>query len=228
MELKKSPRADLESKRKVFFEIGLIVALFACLTGFETTKGVKQVENLGVLTNQAVEEIVIPLVKEEIKKPELPPLPKVVDLLLIAENDMEIKEELTIIDSEVKPGMAIYAEMQKNTTPEKSIDEEVVFIAPEEKPEFPGGDAALLKFLNQSIKYPTVASENGIFGKVTVSFVVNKDGSVSDAKVLRSVDPALDKEALRVVYSLPKWKPGKQGGKPVRVSFSVPINFVLQ
>lgn len=228
MELKKSPKADLESKRKVFFEIGLIVALFACLTGFETTKGVKQVENLGVLTNQAVEEIVIPLVKEEIKKPELPPLPKVVDLLLIAENDMEIKEELTIIDSEVKPGMAIYAEMQKNTTPEKSIDEEVVFIAPEEKPEFPGGDAALLKFLNQSIKYPTVASENGIFGKVTVSFVVNKDGSVSDAKVLRSVDPALDKEALRVVYSLPKWKPGKQGGKPVRVSFSVPINFVLQ
>lgn len=228
MELKKSPKADLESKRKVFFEIGLIVALFACLTGFETTKGVKQVENLGVLTNQAVEEIVIPIVKEEIKKPELAPPPKVLDLLLIAENDMEIKEELTIIDSEVKPGMAIYAEMQKNTTPEKSIDEEVVFIAPEEKPEFPGGDAALLKFLNQSIKYPTVASENGIFGKVTVSFVVNKDGSVSDAKVLRSVDPALDKEALRVVYSLPKWKPGKQGGKPVRVSFSVPINFVLQ
>jgi protein TonB len=103
-----------------------------------------------------------------------------------------------------------------------------VFISPEEKPEFPGGDAALLNFLSQNIKYPAIAAENGVRGKVTVNFVVNKDGSISDAKILRAVDPALDKEALRVVYSMPRWKPGKQGGKPVRVSFSVPINFVLQ
>ena len=112
--------------------------------------------------------------------------------------------------------------------PEEIIDEAIVFVSPEEMPLFPGGDAALLKFLSQNVKYPDIAVENGITGKVTVNFVVNKDGSVSDAKILRGVDPALDKEALRVIYSMPKWKPGKQSGKPVRVSYSVPINFMLQ
>ncbi len=228
MELKKSPKADLESKRKFFIEFGLIIALLICLYGFENASNVKPTDNLGTLDATDVEEVLIPIVQEEEKKQELPPPPKVVDLLLIVEDNTEITDELEIIDTEVTPETAIYAEMQKNTPPEESVDDAIVFIAPEEKPEFPGGDAALLKFLSQSINYPTVAVENGIFGKVTVGFVVNKDGSISDAKILRSVDQALDKEALRVVYSLPKWKPGKQSGRPVRVSFSVPINFQLQ
>jgi protein TonB len=228
MELKKSPKADLENKRKVFIEIGLVISLLICLYGFQTTSNVKQIDNLGAPTAQQVEEVLIPIVQEEEKKEVLPPPPKVLELFEIVDNNTEVTEDLKIVDSEVTANTAIYAAMQLNNKTEESIDDEVVFLAPEEKPEFPGGDAALLKFLSQNIKYPLVAIENGIVGKVTVGFVVNKDGSISDAKILRGVDPALDKEALRVVYSLPKWRPGKQSGKPVRVSFSVPINFVLQ
>lgn len=110
---------------------------------------------------------------------------------------------------------------------EKAAQEEVFFIV-EEMPDFPGGQLALRNFIAQTIKYPVTAQENGIQGKVFVNFVVGKDGSVKNAKIFRSVDPSLDKEALRVVNGLPKWKPGKQKGKEVAVSYTVPINFVLQ
>jgi protein TonB len=95
-------------------------------------------------------------------------------------------------------------------------------------PEFPGGELALRKFIANAIKYPVIAQENGIQGKVYVNFVVDKDGSITAAKIARGVDSSLDKEALRVVNSLPKWKPGMQRGKPVKVSYTVPISFVLQ
>jgi len=98
----------------------------------------------------------------------------------------------------------------------------------EQMPEFPGGDLALRKYLANSVKYPVVAPENGIQGKVFVSFVVDRDGGISNVKVARGIDESLDKEAMRVVKSMPKWIPGKQNGQPVRVSFTVPINFVLQ
>ncbi|MBV5315494.1 MAG: energy transducer TonB [Prolixibacteraceae bacterium] len=228
MELKKSPQANLENKRKIFIELGLVISVLICLYGFESTSGVKQVNTLGTLTDQPTEEELTPLIQEEEKKQVLPPPPKVVDLIVLVDNNTEITEDLVIIDTEATPETAIYANMQKDKTQEPSVDDAVIFIAPEEKPEFPGGDAALLNFLSQNIKYPAIAADNGIMGRVTVNFVVNKDGSISEARILRSVDQALDKEALRVVYSMPKWKPGKQSGKPVRVSFSVPINFVLQ
>jgi protein TonB len=95
-------------------------------------------------------------------------------------------------------------------------------------PVFPGGDLALRKYIANAVKYPVIAQENGIQGKVFITFVVDKDGSVSNARIARGVDPSIDKEALRVVNSLPRWKPGKQRGKPVRVSYTVPINFQLQ
>jgi len=110
---------------------------------------------------------------------------------------------------------------------EKAAQEEVFFIV-DEMPDFPGGQLALRKFIAQTIKYPVKAQENGIQGKVFVTFVVAKDGTVKNAKVVRGVDPSLDQEALRVVNSLPTWKPGKQKGKEVAVSYTVPINFVLQ
>jgi len=118
--------------------------------------------------------------------------------------------------------------MQAPSAKEEDVKEDEVFYIVEEMPAFPGGDAALLSYLARQVKYPVVAQENGIQGKVLVNFVVNTDGSITNAKIARPVDPSLDKEALRVVNGLPKWKPGKQGGKPVRVSYTVPINFVLQ
>ncbi len=103
-----------------------------------------------------------------------------------------------------------------------------VFDVVEEMPSFPGGTGALMSYLSSNIKYPVVAQENGVQGRVIVSFVVERDGSISDAKVARSVDPSLDREALRVVKSMPKWKPGKQNGQAVRVKYTVPVVFRLQ
>ncbi len=228
METKKSLRADLENKRKIFIELGLILAIATCLYGFESTTKENQLISLGILDkNMAVEELA-PLVRFEEVKPIIPPPPKVADLIRIVENDTELDEELYIKDSGADKNTAIYVEPQLSAPKEIEKDEATIFYAAEEMPEFPGGNSALLHFLSQNIKYPAIAAESFITGKVTVNFVVNKDGSISDAKILRGADPALDMEALRVIYSLPKWKPGKQGGKPVRVSFTVPINFVLR
>ena len=103
-----------------------------------------------------------------------------------------------------------------------------VFDVVEEMPSFPGGNGALMSYLASNIKYPVVAQENGVQGRVIVSFVVERDGSISDVKVARSVDPSLDREAQRVVKSMPKWKPGKQNGSAVRVKYTVPVVFRLQ
>ncbi|MGC9355372.1 MAG: TonB family protein [Mariniphaga sp.] len=122
----------------------------------------------------------------------------------------------------------IFLVQKKEEMPKTLTGDEQIFFIVEEMPEFPGGELALRQYIANAIKYPVIAQENGIQGRVYVTFVVNTDGSVADARIARGVDPSLDKEALRVVNSLPKWKPGKQRGKPVRVSYTVPINFVLQ
>ncbi|HEY3369902.1 MAG TPA: energy transducer TonB [Prolixibacteraceae bacterium] len=229
MELKKSPKADLENKRSIFVQIGLVISLAIVLYGFEATNKVEQTNSLGSMSGQTVEEEIIPITRQdEVKPPPPPPPPKVVDMLVIVDDNADIKDELQIEDSEVNDKTAITAVMQVASTTKEVEEDAPVFFIVEEMPEFPGGDAALRAFLAQSVKYPTIAQENGIQGKVYVNFVVDKDGGISNVKIARGVDPALDKEAIRVVNSLPKWKPGKQGGKPVRVSYTVPINFILQ
>ena len=107
-------------------------------------------------------------------------------------------------------------------------DETKVFDVVEQMPSFPGGDAELMKFLHDHMKYPAVAEENGIQGRVICTFVVERDGSITDVKIIKSVDPSLDKEAVRVVKSMPKWNPGKQNGSAVRVKFTLPVTFRLQ
>ena len=102
-----------------------------------------------------------------------------------------------------------------------------VYDVVEQMPSFPGGISGLMTYLNQNTRYPAVAQENGVQGRVVVSFVVGKDGHISDVTVLRSVDPSLDKEAIRVVRNMPRWTPGKQGGEPVRVRYNVPVSFRL-
>ena len=107
-------------------------------------------------------------------------------------------------------------------------DVQKIFDVVEEMPSFPGGNGALMQWLNENVKYPVVAQENGVSGRVIVSFVVERDGSITDVQVVRSVDPALDKEAARAVKSMPKWIPGKQNGQAVRVKYNVPVLFRLQ
>ena len=110
----------------------------------------------------------------------------------------------------------------------KPVEETKVFEVVEQMPSFPGGDAALMAYLRDNMKYPVVAAENGVQGRVVVSFVVERDGSITDVKVARSVDPSLDREAVRVVKSMPHWIPGKQNGSAVRVKYNVPVSFKLQ
>ena len=109
-----------------------------------------------------------------------------------------------------------------------AVEETKVFDVVEQMPQYKGGDQALMDYLNKSIKYPVIAEENGIQGRVVCTFVVERDGAISDVKVVRSVDPSLDKEAVRVLKAMPKWIPGKQNGSAVRVKFTLPVTFKLQ
>ncbi|WP_163716270.1 energy transducer TonB [Mangrovibacterium lignilyticum] len=228
MELKKSPKADLESKRNIFVQIGLVISLGITLLAFEWTTRVEQAASLGTMVQQDVEDEIIPITRqEEVKPPPPPPPPKVVEVLTIVDDDTEIEEELDIEDTEADDNTVIDVAPVIQQEAEEEEESEVFFIV-ENMPEFPGGELALRKFIANAIKYPVIAQENGVQGKVYVNFVVDKDGSVTQARIARGVDSSLDKEALRVVNSLPKWKPGQQRGKPVRVSYTVPISFVLQ
>jgi len=228
MELKKSPKADLESKRSTFVQIGLVISLGLCLLAFKWTSRVEKAASLGSVAQQEVEDEIIPITRqEEVKPPPPPPPPKVVEVLNIVDDKTDIEEELDIEDTEADDKTVIDVAPIIQQEEEKAEESQVFFIV-EDMPEFPGGELALRKFIANAIKYPVIAQENGIQGKVYVNFVVDKDGSITNAKIARGVDPSLDKEALRVVNSLPKWEPGMQRGKPVKVSYTVPISFVLQ
>ena len=229
MDSKKSPKADLENKKNVFFMLGLVIALGVTLAAFEWTTKATKAESLGSIQTQAVEEEIIPITREqEVKPPPPPPPPKVVEVLNIVDDNVKIEDELKIDDTEANKTTIIDVAPVIQAQEEEEEEEAQVFFIVEDMPEFPGGELALRKYIANAIKYPVIAQENGIQGKVYVTFVVDKDGSISDARIARGVDASLDKEALRVVGTLPKWKPGKQRGKPVRVSYTVPINFVLQ
>ena len=227
MEVKKSPKADLENKKSVFMQIGLVVTLAIVLIAFEWTSTDMDVSQFEMVEDLEAEEEIMPITRqEEVKPPPPPPPPKVADVLNIVEDDVELDEELDIEDTEMEEDTEI--DFSDLAMDEEESDDAPVFFIVEDMPEFPGGEAALRKYIAQSVKYPVIAQENGIQGRVYVSFVVNTKGKVTDVKVARGVDPNLDKEAIRVVNAMPAWKPGKQRGKAVKVSYTVPINFVLQ
>lgn len=230
MEIKKSRKADLEGGKGLSILMGIVVGLAALFVGFEWGTQEKTIQkDEGIADIIAEEEIDITR-QEETPPPPPPPPPveQVAEVLNVVEDDVEV-ENTDLLSSEDNQAEA---QTQTYVPPVVKVEEEEessqqIFMVVEEMPEFPGGQAALMSFIAKSIKYPVVAQENGIQGRVTCSFVVNKDGSIVDAEVIRGIDPSLDKEALRVINTMPKWKPGKQRGKPVRVKFTVPINFRL-
>lgn len=227
MEVKKTPKADLESKKTVFLQIGLVVVLSLVLVAFEWTSTDVNVDFSLQDEDIEVEEEIIPITRqEEVKPPPPPPPPAVADILNIVEDDVELDEELEIMDTEMSQDDIV--DFSNMVFEEETRDEGEVFMIVEEMPEFPGGTEALQKYLAQSVRFPVIAQENGIQGRVYIQFVINQNGEVTNATILRGVDPSLDREALRVVEAMPKWKPGKQRNRPVRVSYTVPINFVLQ
>lgn len=227
MEIKKSENANLENKKFTWILIGLVVVLAAHFVAFEWTQYEKEYTGDIVDAGDIVlEEEMIPITMPE--KKTVPPPPQAVtqaEVLNIVEDDAEI-EETTIASTEDN---AEFVEIQDDVpiVVEEPEEEEQIFQVVENQPEFPGGMAELMKFLQKNMKYPSICQEQGIQGRVIVQFVVNTDGSIVDAQVVKPVNPYLDKEALRVVSIMPKWSPGKQRGKAVRVRFTLPVTFRL-
>ncbi len=227
MELKKSQKADLERNRGVFMEIGLLLVLGLVLAAFEwTTRPNSKDQNKMVAeTTYEVEEMQVTR-REEQPKPE--PQQKVTEILNIVNDNVNIDENIDFnveADASTEFKFTGFADDM-----DEQFQEEETFYIVEDMPKFNGGDPAVefRKYIAQNLHYPEIAAENGISGRVIVQFAVNSKGKVVDAVVVAGVDPALDKEAIRVVMSSPPWTPGRQRGKPVKVLFTFPINFVLQ
>lgn len=228
MEVKKSPKADLEGKRSTWLLIGYVFILALTFIAFEWSERDKKVATDTGIAQVDFEEEIIPITEQEEPKQAPPPpeAPKVEEVLKIVENDANVQESTIQATDDTK--QAIEVKYTPVEVVEEEPEEEQIFQVVEEQPEFPGGQIELMKFLQKNIKYPPISQENGVQGRVIVQFVVNRDGSIVDTQVMRGVDPYLDKEALRVVSTMPKWKPGKQRGKPVRTRFTLPVQFRLQ
>jgi protein TonB len=226
MQIKKSLKASLEDKKFTYVLMGLVLVLSICYVAFEWTE--KEVTKYEVTDTDFLieEEIDIQQTSQETPPPPPPPAVQEVEVLNVVEDDVKTEsiEINTEDDKEVEVVIAPPVE-----APVEEEEEEEIFMVVESMPEFPGGQQELFKYLAENVKYPVIAQENGIQGRVICQFVVNKDGSIVDVQAVRSSgEPSLDKEAIRVIKSMPKWKPGKQRGKPVRVKYTVPVNFRLQ
>ncbi|OJV22127.1 MAG: hypothetical protein BGO30_10445 [Bacteroidetes bacterium 41-46] len=230
MEIKKTPKADLENKKILFREIGLIAALALVLVAFEWKTYDKQISTLGDNNAVVIEEEMIPITNETPPPPvDVPKIPTVSDVIEIVDDDMKIENEL-IINTEDDKNLGVeIKDYVKGRVEEVIEEEEIPFTIVEEKPTFQGGDEnTFTKWVASKLVYPEIAKENGVQGRVILQFLVNTDGSVSDVKVVRGVDASLDREAARVVASSPKWKPGRQRNKPVKVRYTFPVIFQLR
>lgn len=224
MELKKNPESNLENKRGVYFLAGLMLALGIVLISFEWTKYEGQAASLGELQLDLEEEEMIPITQQQPPPP--PPPPPQTTIIEIVEDDEELEDELEIEDTEMDEDEVIeFVEME-----EEVVEAPQIFQIVEEMPVFPGGEAKLFEYLGKNMSYPAIARDAGIQGIVYVQFIVLEDGKIDpdNVEILRSVHPALDKEAIRVVKSMPAWNPGRQRGKAVRVYFKLPIRFTLR
>ena len=230
MESKISPKADLQKKNGLFLEIGLIAALALSLLAFEWSTSDK-VETMDLTAQtQTIEEEEIINTQEQIETPpEAPKIPVLSDIIDIVDDDIQVNDDL-FIDMEDHANLGVEIMDYHAAVEEEEVEEEAIpFALVEQKPRFQGGDANTFSaWVNKNLQYPEIAKENGVQGRVTLQFTVNTDGSVSDVKVLRGVDSSLDKEAVRIVSMSPKWEPGKQRERPVKVVYNFPVVFQLR
>lgn len=208
----------------MFIQIGLIISLAVAWAVFEI-KSYDKIEIADVgRTVEVVEEEMVEITKQE-QKPQPVEVPKQTTQIQVVEDDVEVDD--IEINADVDQNEVI-EEYVAPEIEEEDVQEAEIFTIVEEMPEFPGGMNKLGEYLAKNIKYPQMARETGIQGRVFITFVVEPDGSVTNVQVLRSLGGGCDEEAVRVVKSMPKWKPGKQRGKAVRVSYNLPVNFKLQ
>jgi protein TonB len=226
METKKTSKANLEKKRFLFLEIGLAIVLGIVLIALEWATRPSKTGNLDFLYEDIGDEELPIITRHQEKKPEPPPPPpKVIDVINIVDNSKKLDNPYELENMRFTEDLGINIMPYK----EEKDYEEFDFFVVEDKPKFQGGDHnTFRKWVQDNLRYPAIASENGISGKVFMQFTINSKGDVVDVKVISGASPTLDKEALRVVSSSPPWEPGKQRDRPVNVRFSFPIFFVLQ
>ena len=230
MEIKKSEKASLQNKRLLFTEIGLVVALLAVYIGFNWTSKDAQVAALEDTTKVLVEEEMIAIPDQlPPPPPEAPNIPVLSDQIDIVEDDIKVDDDMFMNLEDDNSAIEIQ-DYKEAVVEEEEVEEEAIpFQLVETKPSFNGGDAnEFSKWVNSRLVYPEIAKENGVQGRVTLSFTVEADGRVTNVKVLKCVDESLDKEAVRVVSSSPKWTPGKQRDRKVKVTYTFPVYFMLR
>jgi len=228
-EIKKTPRANIENQKDTAILMGMVLALALVFVAFEwSTQTTKLDASTVVQDVVAEEEIEITRRDPTPPPPPPPPAPEAPEIIQVVDTKVETRIDINMEDDQSKAQVQTYTPPPPPKAKEREEEEEEIFVVVENQPEFPGGQAAMMKFLSENIKYPVIAQENGIQGRVICNFVVERDGSITDVQVVRGVDPSLDKEAVRVIQSMPKWKPGMQRGKPVRVRFTLPVVFRLQ
>ncbi len=219
MTTKKTENANLESRKNIFVLMGLVMALSLVYISFEWSKEKIIDNNLSQGTSIMDDQDLIPITLTETPPPPPPPpMPKIIEAFKIVEKPVEnLVFDMPKFDDKIE--IPAY---RKPEEPIEIIEDPQIWV--EEMPEFNGN---INKYLSDAINYPMIAVETGLQGKVYCEFVVNKDGTIVDVKVIRGIDRSLDNEAMRVIKSMPAWKPGRMNGRAVRVKFTLPVNFRL-
>jgi protein TonB len=229
MEIKKTEKASLENKRLIFAEVGLIAALLVVFAGFESSTRAKEVALLqgNTVIDDEDDIMAIPLDTPP-PAPEAPALPMLSDELQIVDDDVTVDLDFQSLDDTDVP-VDIQEYVRQDVVEEEVEDDPIPFVTVEQKPTFNGGDAnGFAKWVNSKLVYPEIAKDNGIEGRVTLQFTIGKDGRLQDVKVLNSPDESLAQEAVRVVSSSPKWEPGRQRDRAVKVSYTFPVIYRLR
>jgi protein TonB len=226
MHVKKSKTNNLEKKRGLFFQIGLIVTLSLIFLAFEWTTVRTHTMDLNYLSRgEIIEELAEVTTHQKKKIPEMPK-PQIIKVIEEVTNETEVDEVLEI-SMEITDETVNVLDLIIEDDPDEGSEEPVIFIVAEQQPEFPGGLNALYNYLAENLDYPDKAKEVGIQGPVHVSFVVWNDGSIRDVKLLRGIGGGCDEEALRVIRNMPNWSPGKQRTQSVNVQMTIPVIFKL-
>ena len=230
MEVKKSEKASLENKKLLFTEIGLVAALGIVWGAFEYSSKDAQVAVLEDTTQVLVEEEMVAIQNDTPPPPpEAPNIPVLSDQIDIVDDDIKLDDDMFMNLEDDNTGVEIMDYKEAEVVEEEVEEEAIPFQLVEQKPSFQGGDAnEFSKWVNSKLVYPEIAKENGVQGRVTLQFTVEADGRVTNVKVLRGVDESLDKEAVRVVSSSPKWTPGRQRDRAVKVTYTFPVIFQLR
>ena len=226
METKKSSKASLENKRILFAEVGMIAALLAVWAAFSYSTRERTVASL--MQDVAVEDVIeqVPVTMETPPPPPAVSVPVLSDEIEVVEDDIQVNDFFSVDDTPLEVAIYDYVEEVK----EEVIEEETIdFVRVEEKPRFQNGDVnSFSVWVAQHLVYPEIAKDNGVQGRVILQFTILRDGTLGNVKVLRGVDAALDKEAIRVVSSSPKWEPGRQRDRAVNVTYTFPVIYQLR